>query len=47
MLIKVCDKCGKVKYDKNVTSEEKCKYCGGKMIARGIQQSAKAGWGRQ
>jgi len=47
MLVKICDKCGKVKYEKNVTPNEACKYCGGKMIARGTKQSGKEGWERQ
>ena len=46
-LVKICEKCGKVKYEKNLTTGEACKYCGRKMQVRGVQQSAKVGWGKQ
>lgn len=44
MLIKVCDKCGKIKTDRVFRPGELCQYCQGKMIIKGQQNGVKAEW---
>ncbi len=43
-ILKVCEKCGKIKGSQNRSIDEVCKYCGGKMLVKGEQRSMSKQW---